>query len=121
MSILGMGTMEILVVLLVAFIFLGPERMVDAGRWLGKAMAEARRLMAQMPEITLEEDLPEGNVGPIVHRRGGPGTPAATAEAPPESQGEPTRDGVAPVAFRGATPPPQPENEARETSQEGRG
>ena len=30
MSFLGMGTMEILIILLVAFIFLGPERMIDA-------------------------------------------------------------------------------------------
>lgn len=121
MSILGMGTLEILVVLLIAFIFLGPERMVDAGRWLGKAMGDMRRLMAQMPEITLEEDLPEGNVRPIVHRGGGPGTPAATAEAAPESQEEPTRDGAAPVAFRGATPPPPPEDVAQESGQEGQG
>ena len=119
MNILGMGTLEILVVLLIAFIFLGPERMVDAGRWLGKATVEVRRLMAQLPEITLEEDSPEGKVGPIVHRGGGPGAPAATAEAPPESQEEPPQAGGAPVAFRGATQPPRPEDEARASGQEG--
>ena len=30
MSFLGMGTMEILLILVLAFIFLGPERMLDA-------------------------------------------------------------------------------------------
>ena len=40
MSFLGMGTMEIFIILLVAFIFLGPERMVDAARTLGKWTGE---------------------------------------------------------------------------------
>ena len=44
MSFLGMGTMEILIILLVAFIFLGPERMVDAARTLGKWTGELRRM-----------------------------------------------------------------------------
>ena len=42
MSFLGMGTMEIFIILLVAFIFLGPERMVDAARTLGKWTGELR-------------------------------------------------------------------------------
>ena len=44
MSFLGMGTMEIIIILLVAFIFLGPERMVDAARTLGKWTGELRRM-----------------------------------------------------------------------------
>ena len=44
MSFLGMGTMEIFIILLVAFIFLGPERMVDAARTLGKWTGELRRM-----------------------------------------------------------------------------
>ena len=56
MSFLGMGTMEILIILLVAFIFLGPERMVDAARVLGKWTGELRRMgstvQAEMDELT---------------------------------------------------------------------
>ena len=44
MSLLGMGTFEILIILLVAFIFLGPERMIDAARLLGKWTGELRRM-----------------------------------------------------------------------------
>ncbi len=44
MSFLGMGTLEILIILLVAFIFLGPERMIDAARTLGKWTGELRRM-----------------------------------------------------------------------------
>ena len=58
MSILGIGTLEILVILLIAFIVLGPERMVDAGKLLGKAVREARRLTDELPRISLEENEP---------------------------------------------------------------
>lgn len=60
MSFLGMGTMEILIILLVAFIFLGPERMIDAARTLGKWTGELRRMgstaQAEMDDLA-------GNVG----------------------------------------------------------
>ena len=46
MSFLGMGPFEIIIILLVAFIFLGPERMADAARTLGKWTSELRRATA---------------------------------------------------------------------------
>ena len=56
MSFLGMGTMEILIILLVAFIFLGPERMIEAARTLGKWTGELRRMgstvQAEMEDLT---------------------------------------------------------------------
>ena len=55
MNILGMGTLEILVVLLLAFILLGPSRMVDAARLLGKASREIRRMSEELPRLTLDE------------------------------------------------------------------
>ena len=66
MSFLGMGTFEILIILLVAFIFLGPERMIDAARTLGKWTGELRRMgstvQAEMDDLT--------NVGdPLASRR----------------------------------------------------
>ena len=57
MNFLGMGPMEVIIVLLVAFIFLGPERMIDAARMLGKGMNELRRLSAELPRLDLEEDI----------------------------------------------------------------
>ena len=56
MSVGGMGTMEILIVLLIAFIFLGPQRMVEAARFLGKAVREVRRLSAELGDLGLDED-----------------------------------------------------------------
>ncbi|HAL49157.1 MAG: twin-arginine translocase TatA/TatE family subunit [SAR202 cluster bacterium] len=56
MNFLGMGPMEILLVLLIAFIFLGPEKMMDAAKLLGKAVREGRRIMAELPKVVIEDD-----------------------------------------------------------------
>ncbi|MCH8061546.1 MAG: twin-arginine translocase TatA/TatE family subunit [Chloroflexi bacterium] len=55
MSILGMGSLEILVVLLLAFIILGPERMVDVARKLGKLTRELRRMTNEVTVMVQEE------------------------------------------------------------------
>ncbi len=56
MNFLGMGPMEVIIVLLVAFVFLGPERMVDAARLMGKGMRELKRLSAELPRIDLDDE-----------------------------------------------------------------
>ena len=103
MNILGLGTFEIIVVLVVAFIFLGPERMVDAARMLGRVVREVRRMSAQLPEIDLESEELVRPRGPVVHRGGGPGGGAedgpAGVEIEPASQateeGKAVEDGAA--------------------------
>ena len=40
----NVGTPELLVILLVALIVLGPQRLPEAARQVGKAMAELRRI-----------------------------------------------------------------------------
>ena len=89
MSFLGMGTMEILIILLVAFIFLGPERMIDAARTLGKWTGELRRMGST---VQAEMDDLAGNVGaPLSSRHAPPGGPArADATEPPLDQDHPT-------------------------------
>ena len=52
---MGMGGMEILVILLVAFILLGPAKMVEASRSLGKLVGQMRRMADQIPHIDLKE------------------------------------------------------------------
>ena len=51
-----MGPLEILVIALVAFILLGPQRMLDAARLLGKATKEVRRMTDELPKIVLDEE-----------------------------------------------------------------
>ena len=39
---LGMGSLEILVILLIAFIVLGPQKMIEAPRYLGEVDCQLR-------------------------------------------------------------------------------
>ena len=101
MNLLGMGTLEIVAILLVAFIFLGPSRMAEAARFLGKMAGDLRRMTAELPTMVLDEE-----EDPIVHRRAGPG-----AAAPRSGKAGPDGDDDGPVAFqrKPAGPPPEPE------------
>ena len=56
MSFFGIGPLEILVILVVAFIFLGPDRMTDAARFLAKAVREGRNLASSIPRVVVEDD-----------------------------------------------------------------
>lgn len=100
MTVLGMGYVEILIVLLVAFIFLGPERMVDAARLLGKAVREVRRIAADLPNLDLEEQLFEPEEAP--GRRQAKGHPVPDQQpAPADTPDDEGRvPGDAPVAFQ---------------------
>jgi len=91
MSFLGMGTFEILIILLVAFIFLGPERMIDAARTLGKWTGELRRMgstvQAEMEDLT--------NIGdPLASRR------PPTQSSPQDGASETPLDQDHPTPFR---------------------
>ena len=107
MNFLGMGTPEILVVLLLAFLLLGPERMINAAKTLGKYAGEMRRMASEIPDITLEESDPPGGERPIVHRGGGPNPSVRPRPDESERAESPGEDGVeeapeedGPVAFR---------------------
>ena len=104
MNFLGMGPLEIVAILLVAFIFLGPGRMAEAARFLGKMVGDLRRMSSELPTIVLDEE-----EAPIVRRRGGPGLAAPGAG---EAGTDEEDDG--PVAFRRKAAAPAPEPEARE-------
>lgn len=56
MNILGMGTLEILVIMLVAFIVIGPSQMIVAARLLGKATREMKRITEDFPSLLLDEE-----------------------------------------------------------------
>jgi Sec-independent protein translocase protein TatA len=112
-----MGTMEILVIMLVGFIVLGPQRMAEAARLLGKAVREVRRMTAGMQDLVMEveegqaktpssrarsprttptEDnngtvtgeKPDSDDGPVAHQA----APGDTAKSEPEPEPEPDAD-----------------------------
>ena len=93
MTFLGMGPLEVMIILVVAFIVLGPQRMMDAARLLGKATREVRR-MSQGLTDAIDETVEE----PRVHRPGGhtardekDGTGVGGAGSPPPASGGPGR------------------------------
>lgn len=56
MDFFGIGPLELVVILLVALVALGPGRMTEAGRKLGRFVREVRRATSQVPRL---EDLLE--------------------------------------------------------------
>ena len=103
MNILGMGPLEILIVFLIAFVVLGPERMVDAGRWLGRAVAELRRVSVGLPDIVLDDE-PDGQDEKTEERRV---KQAGEAQASDDGGASARSDAVGPVAFRRSSVDPK--------------
>lgn len=56
---MGMGSLEVLVILLIAFIFLGPQKMIEAARSLGKLVGQAKNMAADIPHLDLEDIDPQ--------------------------------------------------------------
>ena len=110
MSFFGMGPMEILLVLLIAFVFLGPERMLDAAKLLGKAVREGRRLASELPQLVIEDDDIR-----IVNRGASPSSGGAKKSEdepgpPSASDGPGSEDG--PVSFKAGDETPAPRDSA---------
>ncbi len=56
MNILGMGFLELLVVFFIAFIVLGPDRMVEMSRKAGRLVGDLRRMNSGLREtLTIDE------------------------------------------------------------------
>ena len=100
MSLLGMGTMEVFVVLLVAFIFLGPARMIETGKSLGRAIRQLRQMSADLSESWLDEEDFSLDERPKVHRRGGRGAPSKGNDSGPGESGGQATGSEGPVAYR---------------------
>ncbi|MDP3064487.1 MAG: twin-arginine translocase TatA/TatE family subunit [Chloroflexota bacterium] len=57
MDLFGIGPMELIVVLVLAFLFLGPNKLGDVAKGLGKAMREIRRNVSEVTRA-IEDDAP---------------------------------------------------------------
>ena len=53
---MGMGGLEVLVVLFIGFIVLGASKMVDAARLIGKTVGQAKGLVNELHQIDIEEN-----------------------------------------------------------------
>ena len=118
MNILGMGSLELLVVLLLAFIILGPERMVDAARKLGKLTGELRRMTNEVTEMVQEEvdrvKDPIIREGKELESRVTAATSDLRVDGPKEAKKEAEENG--PVSFKSAKQALREEAAAEEES-----
>ena len=106
MNFFGMGPMEILLVLVIAFVFLGPERMVDAARLMGKAVREGRRLASELPQVVIEDDdikIVDKNAAPS-SKQANSGPSEEEARSSGDTDPSVTEDG--PVSFKAGDQPP---------------
>ena len=60
MNFLGMGSLEILTVFIIAFLILGPTKMIGMGKEIGKFVRDARKMGSD-----LQNSITEGNEKPI--------------------------------------------------------
>ena len=80
MDFLGIGPTELLVIVLVAFLFLGPTRMVKVARSLGRIVQEVRRTTSDLSSLmSLDEPIDQP---PNIQARG------TTQEAESDTQEE---------------------------------
>lgn len=101
-----MGPLEIVVILLIAFIVLGPDRMVEAARFLGRMVGEGRRLASDMPRVVVEDDdIKVVNAGETISVMGDAADRKPAQTANDDSRNDERAEDDGPVAF---TPAPVP-------------
>ena len=99
MNVLGVGPLELLVVLVIAFLVLGPDRMSSTARSLGKIVRDLRQQASGLPR-SLDEFLeqPEEEPTPQAKEAKPPGVPrpkrrrSADDEAQDTSADNPTSE-----------------------------
>jgi len=102
----SLGPAEILVILVVALIVLGPKRLPEAGRQVGKALSEVRRWSADVKREIRDavEVEPPGFPPPAPEPP--PGAPAGEPPAPARPvASQPAPAPVDPSELPGAPPP----------------
>ena len=59
MNFMGIGTLEILFIIVIALLILGPNRMIETARTLGKYIREFQRAASDVPRLlSLDEEPP---------------------------------------------------------------
>lgn len=100
MNFLGVGSFELIIIMLVAFIFLGPERMVDAARLLGRLTREVRRMTSEVRSMVDIDELT--NPRPSAKASGSDTQPDQPEAGPPSSAKDSSPNGIASDAGQSA-------------------
>ena len=93
----SLGPAEIVVILVVALIVLGPHRLPEAGRQVGRALAEVRRwsqsIQSEVRSV-MEDEMAPPAAGPTPPEGGGATpAPASSTGAEPGGEAKPGGDG----------------------------
>ncbi len=88
MNILNIGPAELLFILIIAIIVLGPERMIEIARKLGQYSRQLQNLTGELTsalqsEIVVEENQEPPPDGPLSPESGYASAPPPPAQAPP--------------------------------------
>lgn len=101
----SIGAPEVLVVLFIALLVLGPSKLPDAARNLGKAVGEFRRIssgfQAEVRDAFSEPATPAQPAEPFLPALGGTGVPFGTAATPLNGAGAAAEPGTAEPATAG--------------------
>jgi sec-independent protein translocase protein TatB len=83
-AVFGLGVTEILLILVVALLVLGPKRLPEAARSLGRSMAEFRRASSEI-RSSLNLEVPDPEPAPRSAPEAKPaGDPSSTPKPPDE-------------------------------------
>lgn len=119
---LNIGPQELLIILIIALIVVGPQRLPELGRSIGRSLRELRRAQDEVKRTirgNLDDDPPNGSSGkaPSAGAAAGPsGDQASGAGAIPGTTGDETIPPIVADAAPTASEPP-PANEIKEISQ----
>ncbi|MFN3973732.1 MAG: twin-arginine translocase TatA/TatE family subunit [Dehalococcoidia bacterium] len=84
MNFLNIGTMELLFILLIALLVLGPERLVSTARKVGKAVTRFRKATEDLPSLLEEIETPPPQPPPgALPRQGRLTGPSPPSPSPP--------------------------------------
>jgi Tat protein translocase TatB subunit len=86
----GINPMELMIILMVALIVVGPKRLPEIGRTIGRAFSELRRVQEEVRDtirFDLEDDEPEPPTRPVRRERS-PDSPRTPSAAELASAGE---------------------------------
>jgi sec-independent protein translocase protein TatA len=90
----GIGPVELIIVLVIALLVLGPGKLPDVGAALGKSIREFRKAASDVQDATSLETAPR------------PPTPAAAPPAPPPAAAAPQAVSPAPPASASSSETP---------------
>ncbi len=86
----GLGATEIMIILLVALLVLGPKGIPEVARWLGKGLREMRRMsfevQRELARVDLEEDVKRQLRDLDVGNAAAKPEPAAQPATPPQAE-----------------------------------